>query len=136
MGKAEREELSKRMMTYEEILKLKPPTFLTYLEQDRVEVHCAPDNAEEVVRAGQMLGELANRFSYLSSLHSCAAAMKRKLAREGSVDSYQDMIDKQAAIRNAMDALDMQYRALSKAISIHMDNNRELYYTDGVRPRK
>ena len=37
------------------------------------------------------------------------------------------MIDKEAAIDNLLRAIDIQYRALSKTISLYMEEHKEYY---------
>lgn len=124
-------------LSYAEILELDPLVFLSYLEQFKCDVSCNVESAEEMYEAGKKLGEVANSYSFLTSLYSYAGVKKRQLSRVGKNTEYQDMIDKEEAVERTMKAVDMQYRALSKAISVHIENNRELYYTDAYAgPKK
>ncbi len=118
--------------SYIDILKMDPLVFLTFLEQYKVEVNCNVENVDEMNRAGQQLGEIANAYSFLSSLYAYAGVLKRQLQRNGQQADYQDMIDKEEALNQTMKAVDLLYKSLSKAITIHIENNRELSYTDGM----
>ena len=118
--------------SYIDILKMDPLVFLTFLEQYKVEVNCNVESVDEMNRAGQQLGEIANAYSFLSSLYTYAGVLKRQLQRNGQQAEYQDMIDKEEALNQTMKAVDLLYKSLSKAIMIHIENNRELSYTDGM----
>ena len=118
--------------SYIDILKMDPLVFLTFLEQYKVEVNCNVENVDEMNMAGQQLGEIANAYSFLSSLYAYAGVLKRQLQRNGQQADYQDMIDKEEALNQTMKAVDLLYKSLSKAITIHIENNRELSYTDGM----
>ncbi len=120
-----------KTQTYLDILAMDPLPFLNYLEQFNTDVSCNVDNAEEMIAAGNKLGDVANNYSYLVSLYAYAGVRKRQLSRTSQTEAYQDMIDKESALECIMRAVDMQYRALSKALSVHVENNKELYYTDG-----
>ena len=122
--------------SYIEILKMDPLVFLTFLEQYKVEVNCDVESAEEMSKAGKQLGQIANSYSFLSSLYTYAGVLKRQLQRNGKQAEYQDMIDKEEALSQTMKAVDLLYRSLSKAITIHIENNRELSYTDGMVANK
>ena len=118
--------------SYLDILEMDPLVFLNYLEQFKTDVSCDVDSAESMSAAGKKLGDVANTFAFLTSLYSYAGVMKRQLARDGKTVDYQDMVDKEEALERTMKAVDLQYKSLSKAITIHIKNNEEMYYTDGV----
>ena len=122
---------NKTAMSYKDILAMRPLAFIAYLEQFKVNVSCHVESRDEMYAAGNNLGKIANQYSFLTSLYAMAGVMKRELQRSGQTWEYQDMIDKEDAIERAMKAVDMSYRALSKAITIHIENNKELYMTDG-----
>ena len=63
-------------------------------------------------RAGQQLGEIANAYSFLSSLYTYAGVLKRQLQRNGQQAEYQDMIDKEEALGQTMKAVDLLYKSL------------------------
>ena len=123
------------MQSYLEILEMDPLPFLTYLEQFKTDVSCAIEDAQAMQDAGNKLGVVANHYSFLTSLSSYAGVKKRQLSRDGRTMDYQDMVDKEEALERTMKAVDMQYRALSKAITVHIENNKELYMTDGYAGR-
>ena len=115
-----------------QVLQQDPVSFLDYLEKFRIDVTCDVDSAGSMDEAGKKLGRVANTYAYLVSLYNYANMLKRHLSRNGKTPEYQEMIDKENALEYTLRAMDMQYKALSKAITVHIENNRELYYTDGV----
>ena len=118
--------------SYQDVLGLPPLAFLAYIEQYKTDVSCDPNDAESVARAGQNLGKITNTYAYLATLYSYAGALKRQLARDGKTEEHDDMIDREKALERMMKVVDMEYRSLSKVISMHMDARREMYYTDGI----
>ena len=61
---------------------------------------------------------------------------KRRLKREGKKQEYEDMVDREQALELVLKAVDMQQKTVSKILSFHMDQNRELYYLEGRTRRK
>lgn len=124
------------MQSYLEILEMDPLPFLTFLEQFKTDINYSVEDAESMQAAGNHLGVLANNYGFLASLYSYAGVKKRQFSRDGKALDYQDMVDREAALERTMKAVDMQYRALSKAITVHIENNKELYMIDGYSVRQ
>lgn len=125
-------------MTYKEMLNLPPDEFVSLLDRHFVTgpVDFDIENPESAVKAGKVLSLITSNYSVLSALYSYAAVEKRRLSRDGKRDAYQDMIDKENAVKNVRSAVEMQQKTLSKLLSLHMDLRRELYMADTVRKPK
>lgn len=110
-----------KLLDYHEALDLDPLDLLTYLETAKEPVIIIISGGEEAQQASQLLQVLAKTYSYFSTLLSYAKIEKRTLARKGKGPKYEDMIDKEAIISNAISSLDLQYKAVSKSLSLYMD---------------
>lgn len=110
--------------TYQQIIALSPLDLIQYLETFKLSVSGDINNSNDADTASRLLNKISNNYSFLSSLLSIAKATKRSLARTGRISEYEDMIDKEAAIDNLLRAIDIQYRALSKTISLYMEEHK------------
>lgn len=118
-----------QFQSYEDALKMDSLVFAAHIDGFLSNIDISILTTEDAQAATTELGELSNRYAYLSSLSNHAKLYKRRLRRAGNVSDYEDMIDKEAMITDAMSSVDRQYRALSKAITVHIENNKELYLT-------
>lgn len=118
-----------QFQSYEDVLKMDSLVFAAHIDGFLSNIDISILTTEDAQAATTELGELSNRYAYLSSLSNHAKLYKRRLRRAGNVSDYEDMIDKEAMIADAMGSVDRQYRALSKAITVHIENNKELYLT-------
>lgn len=118
-----------QFQSYEDVLKMDSLVFAAHIDGFLSNIDISILTTEDAQAATTELGELSNRYAYFSSLSNHAKLYKRRLRRAGNVSDYEDMIDKEAMIADAMSSVDRQYRALSKAITVHIENNKELYLT-------
>lgn len=118
-----------QFQSYEDVLKMDSLVFAAHIDGFLSNIDISILTTEDAQAATTELGELSNRYAYLSSLSNHAKLYKSRLRRAGNVSDYEDMIDKEAMITDAMSSVDRQYRALSKAITVHIENNKELYLT-------
>lgn len=118
-----------QFQSYEDVLKMDSLVFAAHIDGFLSNIDISILTTEDAQAATTELGELSNRYAYLSSLSNHAKLYKRRLRRAGNVSDYENMIDKEAMIADAMSSVDRQYRALSKAITVHIENNKELYLT-------
>ena len=57
---------------------------------------------------------------------SYAKVNARLAKREGNKQKYEDAVDKKEIIQNMTDSIKQQYAALSRAVTIRIENNQEL----------
>lgn len=108
--------------TYPELLNLDSFVLTATLEQLKIDVFTKIMSQEEAETASDEMGKLANHYSLVSSLLSYAKAFKRSLKRDKNMEEYEDMIDKEAIIENTLKALDILYKAVSKSITLYMED--------------
>ena len=106
--------------TYQQIIALSPLDLIQYLETFKISVSGDINNSNDADTASRLLNKISNNYSI-------AKATKRSLARTGRISEYEDMIDKEASIDNLLRAIDIQYRTLSKTISLYMEEHKEYY---------
>ena len=114
-------------MDYCKLLKLDTITLIKWLDKTfYVEMITEILDVEDMNKASKLLICLSSYYSYLCSLLSYAKVITRKAKRELTKEEYEDMIDRREAIANKTDAIKQQYSAISRAVTIHIENNAEL----------
>ena len=90
------------------------------------------DTVEDLKKAGQLLGQLSNAYSYMAQLSAYAKLQIRKAKRENLGKSQvDDAIDRKAVIDTFADTLNLRYKAVSRMLTIKQQINEELKMTDG-----
>ena len=109
--------------------------FVTDLQQYSIQIDSFDvSNPDDMRKLGNVLKDITNNFSALTALSSVVSFEKRRLKREGNKQEYEDMVDREQALDLVLKAVDMQQKTVSKILSFHMDQNRELYYLEGKTP--
>lgn len=121
--------MNDEFISYQEILRMEPTTLAAYLEQKKLPVDISLSCPQDAELASNLLRAIANNCSFLTSLASFAVADKRKQARIGRTQGYEDAIDREAIIERALKGCDTQYKALSKSISLYMNELNEKNYS-------
>ncbi len=109
-------------------LQMSPKDLLDYLVQEYT--YDLPDEImtpEEMNEASRLLLRLSGEYSYLVSLLSYAKIDARDAKRTRSKEEYEDAVDRKEIIANITDAVKQRYAAISRAVTIHVENNRELH---------
>ena len=81
---------------------------------------------EDMNEAAKLLLRLSSSYSYLCVLLSHAKIAVRALKRGTDKEAIDDMIDRKEAIQNITDSVKQQYAAISRNVTIKIENNREL----------
>ena len=110
--------------TYMELLSIDSFVLAATLEQLKSDIYTKIMSPDEATEASEEMGKLANNYSLVSSLLSYAKAFKRSLKRDRNMEQYEDMIDKESIIENTLKALDLQYKAVSKSITLYMEDSK------------
>lgn len=104
-----------------------PNDLLDWLLQNfTVELPTEIISIEDMNNASKLLLQLTSFFSYMNSLSSAAKIAKREAKRNATTEEYQNMVDRADIIQNMVDVIKQQYAAISRAVTIHIDNNTEL----------
>ena len=83
-------------------------------------------STEDMEEAAKTLLKLTSNYSYLCELVSRAKVETRIAKRNLSKEEYEDMVDRKEIIQNMTDIIKQKYAAVSRAITIRLDNNAEL----------
>ncbi len=115
-------------MNIEQILSMKPSALLQKLVDDYS--YGLPNEIitiEDMNEAGKLLIRLSGDYSYLMSLLSYAKIATREAKRSGTKEEYEDAVDRKEIISNVTEAIKQKYSAISRAVTIRIENNRELH---------
>ncbi len=114
-------------MNYEEILRMEPKALLEWLIKEfHVEQPKEILTVDDMQLASALLLQLSSYYSYLCALLSYAKIATRESKRSGEKALHEDMVDKKDIIQNMTDAVKQQYASISRAVTIHQENNTEL----------
>ncbi len=112
------------------ILKMDPTEMLEYLTDEfLIQLPTEITTADEMNEAAKLLLYLSNCYSYLCTLSSYAKIATREAKRSGDKQSYEDMVDRKDCIQNLADIVKQQYAAVSRGVTIRIENNNELKMT-------
>lgn len=100
--------------------------FSWLIENFKVELPAQICSSKDMEQAGELLLKLSSYYAYLLSLSSYAKIKVREAKRSGDKTTHEDMIDKKDTIQSMTDIIKQQYVALSRAVTIHIENNAEL----------
>ncbi len=116
------------MEDYQSILEMDIFELLDWLSQRfSVKLPNKVETAEQMNEASELLLKLTSYHSYLCELLSYAKVAVRYAKRNYSKTDWEDYVDKQNAIDRWLDIIKQQYTALSRAVTIRTENNKELF---------
>ncbi len=119
--------------SYEAILKRSPRDVEIWLEEEfPTKLPETIITMEDMEDAAKRLLELAGQYSYLCALSSWAKILKREAARSKNRHAHEDAVDIEESVLNCKAQILEQYQAVSRAVTIHQENNYELRMTRGV----
>ncbi len=114
-------------MDYATILNMEPVELVKWLHDNfSTTIPLKIESAEEMDAAAQLMLVLTGYKSYLLELLSYTKCITRMVKRDQTKMDYEDMVDRKEAIQNMVDDLDQQYKAVSRAVTIRIENNQEL----------
>lgn len=124
------------IMTYKDIIKMDPYDLIDFLTRTlTVKMPDHIDSIEDMNNASKLLLKLSSNYSYICPLQSHAKIATRIAKRNKSKDDpdstidYEDMVDKKEIIDNVADCIKQEYNAISRAVTIKIESNRELQMT-------
>lgn len=114
-------------MDYNAILKMNTKQLLEWLINNfLIEIPTEIISIEDMQVASKLLMKLSNNYSYLCALSSYAKLATREAKRSGNKTEHENMVDRKEIIQNMTDCIKQQYAAVSRAVTIHIENNAEL----------
>lgn len=113
--------------TYTDILAMDAYDLIDYLTDTHLcSLPVSINTIEDMENASTMLLTLSASYSYLCSLLAFSKVMTRDAKRNLDKQEYEDFVDKRDIIDQITSAVKQQYNALSRAVTIHIENNNEL----------
>ncbi len=117
-------------MINNQLLTLTPMELLDYFTKNFTdELPSEVKSVEDMNHAAELLLKLTEEYSYICSLLSLAKIMTRDAKRHLSKEEYEDMVDRKEIIQNMADVIKQKYAAISRAVTIKLENNAELRMT-------
>ena len=114
-------------MSFEQILSLDALTLLDWLIANfSVSLPNSIASYNEMNQASEFMVKLTGYYTYLMQLSSYAKIKKRIAKRELSKTEFEDLVDKEDIISKFADCIKQQYSAISRAVTIRIENNKEL----------
>lgn len=119
------------MQIYSEILNKDLVTLVTELNRDYcIMIPTDISTPQAMAEAGQLLGALTNSYSYLMGVLSLLKASAREAKKTDKV-LYEQLVGKRDAVADTVEMIKQEYNAVSRMITVKIEVNRELQYTDG-----
>lgn len=79
-----------------------------------------------MTKAGSMLGQLTNSYSYLISILTVMKVIVRQTKRNGTKEDYETMVARRDVIQDITDLVKQQYQAISRMITVKQEINKEM----------
>lgn len=119
--------MNQKMMSINQILAQSPLDLVSWLDENFNKELPVLNSSVEFAQHNYLLGELANSFSFLTSLHAVAQIMVRDAKRRGLEKAYvDDCIDKRDVIESFLNAVKMNYTAFSRMITVQKQADDEM----------
>lgn len=85
------------------------------------------DSLDEFIRMGNLLGELTNKYTYLTSILSfLCIEVKIEKKKNGKSKEADDMLMRRDSVQLVYNAVKQQYNAVSRIITVKQEINNEL----------
>lgn len=114
-------------MDYMKIMEMEPIDLISWLNKNfLVQMPQHITSVSDMNQASELLMRLSANYSYLCTLLSYAKVMVRNAKRNKPKSEYEDLVDRKEIIQNITDAVKQEYSAISRAVTIRIENNAEL----------
>lgn len=106
---------------------MEPRALVEYLHEEfYVELPPVINTQEDMEMASKLLLIFSGHYSYLAELLSYIKIAVRQAKRNLPKEDWEDMVDRKEAIERRLDIAKQQYNAVSRAITVKTEANREL----------
>ena len=102
------------------------------LQEFSVQIPQVVVTPDDMKLASETLLKLASIYSYVMALSSYAKLKTREAKRYLSKEEHEDMVDRKEVLENFTKAVQQSYAAVSRAVTIYIENNNELKMGRGV----
>lgn len=112
---------------FKDVLNLSPEELIDWLFRNIPnEIPEEISDRADMQKASKSLLKLSGYYSYMTTLQSYAKIMTREAKRNLPKEKHEDMIDKKEIINNYTEAIKQSYQAVSRAVTIYIENNNEI----------
>lgn len=110
-----------------DILNMSPRSLVAWLDETFMKPLPMPETSVEFAEHNHLLGELANVYAYLTSLHSVAQIVVKEAKRSTQDKDYiSDCVVRRDIIEGYINAVKMQYTAFSRMITVRKQADDEM----------
>ena len=114
--------------SYEEWLALPSNDFITKVYEMVPSIEFSFDDPSSLSNAGMAMANMANIIVFLSEIEARCAVRKRSLKEDkDNKRAYEEMVDKERVVNGAIHALEIQYRAINRALTVYLDGNKDRF---------
>ena len=105
---------------YDNVLTLEPEDLVHWLNDNFAEdIPTSVSTVDDLKKAGELLGKLANIYSYLSTLALYAKLKTREAKKDkGNKEEIDKAVDRKEIINSYVDMAKFRYTALSRMINV------------------
>jgi hypothetical protein len=118
----------KNFRNYKDILNSNPQELFDWIDDKYMEA--IPESLEtpdELLAAGNRLGELTNIYSYLMSMVTLSNMQLRNTKKDkDKKDEAIEMMNRKDVLQNAAEIIKMQYTAISRMITVKKQADEEI----------
>ena len=115
------------MPTIAEIIKMDPLELAEKLVKiSCVEIPCDINSADDMTRAGNLLGKYTNSYVYLTGVLSFLKVLTKNAKSRGEKELYEDMAMRRDVVEKMAEAEKQKYNAISRMITTKQEVNKEL----------
>ena len=126
-----------------DILQMNQDDFVAYIFNMIPQIHVDYDNPDSMLKAGAALGDCANIYAFFVQLKAMSLIGKRYMKRKESEAQdeeekkrwkrcYEDLLDKETILGDACKTVDIEYRAVNRALTVYIDTTRDRYMPDSI----
>lgn len=116
------------VQNYQDVFSMSPLDVISWLHDEfYVELPERIETPDDMVLASRVLLVLSGYFSYLSELLAYAKVAVRQAKRNEPKEQWEDMVDRQVAIERKLDSVKQQYTAVSRAVTIKTEKDKEFF---------
>lgn len=115
-------------LTNQQILNMDPIKLVDWLTNNySYEIPTSLSTVGELEKAGQMLGMLTNKYTYLATTLAYLKITLKSLKRQGkNSEEVEDMMMRRDVFQTLTDVVKQEYQAVSRMITVKQEINAEL----------
>ena len=119
-------------MTYKEIYEMDPLELFEWMKTEfDYKLPEQIKTVDDMEQAAALMMKLSSYQNYLAALLAYGKIATRKEKRDSEKELWEDMVDRKTIVERMLKAVEFSYTTLSRAVTIKIQNDKELYMNDG-----